>query len=41
MNWKKFFDGNKFVRISNSAIINIYKIENLEASINGMITIKF
>ena len=38
---EEIFDGNKFVRISNSAIINIYKIENLEASINGMITINF
>ena len=38
---EEILDGNKFVRISNSAIINIYKIENLEASINGMITINF
>lgn len=38
---EEILDGNKFVRISNSAIINVYKIENLEASINGMITINF
>lgn len=37
---EKILNGNKFVRISNSAIINIYKIENLEAT-NGMITINF
>lgn len=38
---EEILDENKFVRIFNSAIINIYKIENLEASINGMITINF
>ena len=38
---EEILDGNKFVRISNSDIINIYKIENLGASINGMITINF
>lgn len=38
---EEILDKNRFVRISNSAIINIYKIENLEATINGMITINF
>lgn len=38
---EEILDKKRFVRISNSAIINIYKIENLEAAINGMITINF
>lgn len=37
----EILNGDKFIRISNSAIINIYKIENLEATSNGMITINF
>lgn len=38
---EEILNEDKFIRISNSAIINIYKIENLEATINGMITINF
>lgn len=38
---EEILDKNRFLRISNSAIINIYKVENLEATINGMITINF
>lgn len=32
-------DKTKFIRVSNSAIINIYQVDNFEATINGMVTI--
>ncbi|WP_071120666.1 LytTR family DNA-binding domain-containing protein [Romboutsia timonensis] len=32
-------DKSKFIRVSNSAIINIYQVDNFEATINGMVTI--
>lgn len=36
---EEILDSKKFIRISNSAIINIYKVDNFEASFNGLITI--
>ncbi|MGL4373640.1 MAG: LytTR family DNA-binding domain-containing protein, partial [Turicibacter sp.] len=34
-------DQTKFIRISNSAIINLSQVESFEASLNGLITIHF
>jgi len=33
--------GKSFVRISKSAIVNIYKIKNIEISFNGSLVVKF
>lgn len=33
--------GSSFIRISKSAIVNIYKIKNIEISFNGSLVVKF
>lgn len=36
---ENILDKTKFIRVSNSAIINIYQVDNFEATINGTVTI--
>ncbi|CEN75089.1 response regulator [[Clostridium] sordellii] len=36
---ENILDKTKFIRVSNSAIVNIYQVDNFEANINGMVTI--